>query len=51
MQQPTESQPLRYDIVRGDGAQGDDKRGASCCIFLAIELGGKNKNKTKFVMI
>jgi hypothetical protein len=47
-QQPTKSQPKQWDIVGGDGAQGNDGGGGSCCIVLAIEIGGKKIKKTKY---
>ncbi len=48
-QQPTKSRPTkRWDIVGGDGAQGDDDGGGCCRIVLAIKIGGKKISKTKF---
>ncbi len=46
--QPTKSRPKQWDIVGGDGAQGNDDGGGCCCIISAIEIGGKKINKTKF---
>jgi hypothetical protein len=40
-QQSNESQPKRWDIVGGGGAQGDHDGGGRCHIVSAIELGGK----------
>ncbi len=47
-QQPTKSPPKRWDIVGGDGAQGDDDGGGHCPIVSAIKIGGKKINKIKF---
>ncbi len=44
-QQPTKIWPKRWDIVGGDGAQGDDDGGGRCRIVSAIEIGGKQKIK------
>ena len=38
-------------LVRGDGAQGDDHGGKSCCSFSAIDVSGAKKNKSKCVVI
>ena len=48
-QQPTKSWPTkRWDIVGGDGAQGNEDGGGRCRIVLAIKIGGKKNSKTKF---
>ena len=47
-QQTTKIWPTWWDIVGGDGAQGDDNGGGRRHIISAIEIGGKQINKTKF---
>ncbi len=44
-QQPTKSRPKQWDIVGGDGTQGNDNGGGRCRIVLAIQIGGKKLNK------
>ena len=44
-QQPTKSRPQQLAIVRGDGAQGDNHGGKSCCSFLAINISGAKKEQ------
>ncbi len=46
-QQPTKSRPKRWDIVGGDGAQGDDVGGGRCRIVSAIKIGGKKKKSPR----